>query len=133
MKVDSTPLLRQKNLKVTPQRVSVLNVMKSGGHFTGEQIYNELKKKMPSISLSTVYSTLDTLEKNELVTSFEVNGMRWFESKIESHVNVFCINENRVIDVDLDTSWLLKELKKKGINANKVSIVAHSFCNSKGT
>lgn len=133
MKIDSTQLLRQKHLKVTPQRVSVLNIMRLGGHFTGEQIYNGLKKKMPSISLSTVYSTLDILEENELVASFEVNGMKWFESKTESHVNVFCINENRVIDIDLDTSWLLKELKKRGINANKVSVVAHSICNSKGT
>ncbi|MCL5930439.1 MAG: transcriptional repressor [Candidatus Thermoplasmatota archaeon] len=133
MKIDSTKLLRQKHIKVTPQRVSVLNIMTSGGHFTGEQIYNVLKRKMPSISLSTVYSTLEVLEKNELVTSFEVNGMKWFESKTETHVNVFCINENKVMDVDLDTSWFLKELRKKGIKASKVSIVAHSICNSKDT
>ncbi len=131
MRIDSIQQLRDKRIKVTPQRVAILNIMKNGGHFTGEQIYNELKKKMPSISLSTVYSTLDTLERNEILSSFEVSGMRWFESRTESHVNVFCVDKNRVIDIDMDVSWLLNELKKKGISPTKVSIVAHSTCDQR--
>ncbi|MCL5680615.1 MAG: transcriptional repressor [Candidatus Thermoplasmatota archaeon] len=131
MEVDSTKMLMQKRLKVTPQRSMVLNLVREGGHFTGEQIYRLMKKKMPGISLSTVYRTLETLEANELISSFEVSGMKWFESKMESHINVFCVNENKIIDIDLDTSWLLEELRKKGIKGNKVSIVVQSICDSK--
>ena len=63
METELANLLRQHGLKVTPQRIAILKLLYSGGHFNGEQIYNELKKSEPSISLSTVYNALNTLEK----------------------------------------------------------------------
>ncbi|MEM3862202.1 MAG: transcriptional repressor, partial [Thermoplasmatales archaeon] len=66
--------LRERKLKVTPQRVLILKILNRGGHYTGEQVYNLIKKEIPGISISTVYNTLDTLHSKGLLNSFEVNG-----------------------------------------------------------
>lgn len=128
MAVNSISILRDKKLKVTPQRVSILNALRSGGHFTGEEVHNKIKKKEPGISISTVYNTLDTFERAGILNSFEANGMKWYEARIESHVNIYCTNENKIIDLDLDLTNLLTELRNKGINAAKVTVVAYSEC-----
>ncbi len=128
--MNSIQLLREKKLKITPQRTSILEVIKPGGHYTGEQIYNKIKSKVPGISLSTVYNTLNLLEKNSIISSFEVNGMKWYESRIDSHVNVYCEDRDKVTDLDLDLTFLLDELRKKGIVSNKISIVVYSDCKS---
>ena len=47
-------LLRSKKLKVTPQRIIITRLLLSGGHYTIDQVLNEVKKVDPSISISTV-------------------------------------------------------------------------------
>ena len=128
METDLVNLLRQKGLKVTPQRLSILKLLYNGGHYSGEQIYNELKKTEPSISLSTVYNALNTLEKAGLLNSFEVNGINWYEIKRELHVNVFCEDLNQIIDVNIDLDNLYKELKEKGLEIKSLNVVATAEC-----
>ncbi|BCU69235.1 Fur family transcriptional regulator [Stygiolobus caldivivus] len=128
MELDLANLLRQKGLKVTPQRLSILKLLYTGGHFNGEQIYNELKKSEPSISLSTVYNALNTLEKAGLLNSFEVNGITWYEIKRDLHVNVFCEDSDQIVDVDVDLEELYKKLNEKGINVKSLNVVVTAEC-----
>lgn len=128
METDLADLLRQKGLKVTPQRLSILKLLYNGGHFNGEQIYNELKKSEPSISLSTVYNALNALEKAGLLNSFEVNGITWYEIKRDLHVNVYCEDSNQIIDVNVDLEGLYKELSEKGINVKSLNVVVTAEC-----
>ncbi|MDT7875829.1 MAG: Fur family transcriptional regulator [Sulfolobus sp.] len=128
METELANLLRQHGLKVTPQRIAILKLLYSGGHFNGEQIYNELKKSEPSISLSTVYNALNTLEKAGLLNSFEVNGITWYEIRRNLHVNVFCEDTNQIIDVNINLNDLYKELEQKGINVKSLNVVAIAEC-----
>ncbi|MGC8645234.1 MAG: Fur family transcriptional regulator [Thermoplasmata archaeon] len=130
MSVDSISILKERGLRVTPQRISILDILAKGRHYTGEQVYSRIKGKIPTISLSTVYNVLDTLEKSGLLNSFEVNGTRWYDSNIETHVNVYCEDTDEVIDLDIDLTAIMEELKKKGIDVKKISVVAHSSCRS---
>lgn len=50
MEAEIINVLRTHGLKATPQRISILKLVHNGGHFNGEQIYNELKKIEPTIS-----------------------------------------------------------------------------------
>ncbi|MEM3448934.1 MAG: Fur family transcriptional regulator [Nitrososphaerota archaeon] len=124
--------LRERKLKVTPQRVLILKILNRGGHYTGEQVYNLIKKEIPGISISTVYNTLDTLHSKGLLNSFEVNGMKWYEAETRSHVNVYCTNSKEIIDIDLDFSQIERALKSKGLNPTKISIIAYSECEKQG-
>ena len=129
MEVELANLLKTYNLKVTPQRISILKILYKGGHFNGEQIYNELKKTEPSISLSTVYNTLNSLTKVGILNSFEINGVSWYEMKKNLHINVYCEDTNQIIDInDINLQTLYNELEKLGILVKNLNIVAIADC-----
>ena len=56
-------MLRKKGLKVTNQRMLVLEIMaeRPGEHLTAEEIYDLAKKKCPEIGLATIYRTVQVL------------------------------------------------------------------------
>lgn len=128
MEAEIVEMLRTKGLKVTPQRIAVIKEMMRGGHFSGEQIFSELKKTEPSISLSTVYNVLDTLEKAGIIRSFEAGGKTWYEVRMEPHVNVYCEDLGDVMDVDLDLSSVQKELEGRGIEPKNLSVIVYAEC-----
>jgi len=124
-------LLRKHDLKATPQRIAVMRVLLNGGHYTGEQIYNEVKKREPSISLSTVYNALEALENSGLVRSFEFMGVTWYEARLDPHVNVICVDspERKIVDVDINVSSIMEALSSKGFVVKNLSLVAIAECN----
>ncbi len=132
MEPNPVEMLRNSGIKVTPQRLSLLEMLYRGGHYTGEQLYNMLKEKIPGISISTVYNTLETLESLGIISSFEANGMKWYESKTKVHVNMYCVDEDRVVDLDLDVSEISKKLKDSGIDYMKMNIIIYSNCKDIG-
>ncbi len=56
-------LLKQNGLKVTTQRVAILEVLNSrpGKHLTAEEIYDYVRKKYPEIGIATVYRTIQNV------------------------------------------------------------------------
>lgn len=62
-------LLKEKGLKVTNQRLLVLEVLAEhrDDHMTAEDIYDLVKEEYPEIGLATIYRTLQLLLKMELV------------------------------------------------------------------
>ncbi|BFI76367.1 Fur family transcriptional regulator [Sulfurisphaera ohwakuensis] len=129
MEVELANILRSHGLKVTPQRLSILRILYKGGHFSGEQIYNELKKSEPSISLSTVYNTLNSLTEAGILNAFEINGITWYEIKRDLHINVYCQDTNQIIDItNIDLKFLYEELEKMGIYTKTLNIVAIAEC-----
>ncbi|WP_338603872.1 Fur family transcriptional regulator [Sulfolobus tengchongensis] len=128
MEVDLANLLRQRNLKVTPQRIAILKLIMKGGHFSGEQIYEELKKTEPSISLSTVYNTLETLKEAGILNSFEANGITWFEINRKPHINVFCTDSNMIMDLEIEIDNFMEKLNKTGLDVKNVNIIVYADC-----
>jgi Fur family transcriptional regulator, ferric uptake regulator len=62
-------LLKQNGLKVTTQRVAILEVLNSrpGIHLTAEEIYDFVKEKYPEIGIATVYRTIQMLSELNLI------------------------------------------------------------------
>ena len=59
---DLTESFRAKGLKITPQRLRIFEVLHdSDRHPTAESVYDEVRVEMPTISLRTVYQTLNDL------------------------------------------------------------------------
>ena len=57
---ETAQLLREKGLKVTPQRIAVYNMLLgTTAHPNAEMIYKTLEPTNPTMSLATVYKTLD--------------------------------------------------------------------------
>jgi Fe2+ or Zn2+ uptake regulation protein len=65
---DSAALLRRYGLRVTPQRLVVLEVLsRAHGHLSVEEIHTLVRLQQPALSAVTIYRTLETLEEYGLV------------------------------------------------------------------
>jgi len=120
-------ILRDKGYRLTPQRVEVINLvmekLAKREHPTFNDILTEVKQKMPSISASTVYSILKLMEENGFVVSFEHDGRTYYDS-VTPHVNVVCVNINKVIDIEDEE--IVGALRRRGIHPS--SIVVKAVC-----
>ncbi|MBJ6724513.1 transcriptional repressor [Geomonas sp. Red875] len=70
-------------------------------HPSARAIFQAARELHPSISLSTVYSTLAMLKALHLVKELEFEGMdNRYDMDTESHVNLLCTRCGRVVDFD---------------------------------
>ena len=66
--MDIAQKLREEGYKVTPQRIAIYNVLYAeNNHPTAEMIYQSLREDHPSMSLATVYKTMEIFERIGLV------------------------------------------------------------------
>ena len=60
--------LKQLGIRLTPQRLAIAEVVvNSGDHPSVKEIYERVKAFFPYVTLATVYSTLDVLERAAIV------------------------------------------------------------------
>ena len=93
-------IFRDNGYKVTPQRLAISNyVLTSEDHPSAEQIFHDLKKEHPTISLGTIYKTLALLNKLGLVQElcFDIGSSR-YDPDMDLHVNVVCSKCGKIND-----------------------------------
>ena len=104
--------LRSKGYKATPQRIAVCRIaLNSRAHPSAQQVYDEVKKIYPTVSLATVYKTLEVLRDLDLVQ--EINfpkGQARFDSYMNPHVNLVCLKCGNITDLD---DLTIKEITRK--------------------
>lgn len=104
-KMDFAKILKEKQLKVTPQRIAILNELQRSGHSCIENIFNNIKKQVPSISLATVYKNIVALNNYNVIKSVNTpNQKQQYEINIKPHVHLFCSICEKLEDFDIDTS-----------------------------
>lgn len=99
-----TTLLKSKQLKVTPQRLAIFNVLcNTVEHPSAETIYNALQSTHPTMSLATIYKTLDTLKKAELIQELNVGEDSFrYDANAASHPHMICHVCHSVSDLHTD-------------------------------
>lgn len=111
--------LRDSNLKVTPQRVAVLEALNNlKNHPTADKIKEYVVKNHPNIAVGTIYKTLDTFVEKGLIKKVktEKDVMR-YDAILENHHHLYCENTERIedfFDDELD-SLIDKYFQKKKI------------------
>lgn len=93
--------LHQKGLKITPQRLAVIDVLaeKQPQHPSASQVFREAKKRGKTLSLSTVYATLHDFSKHGLIKTLEFDQMEnRYEMNPDEHINLICEGCGRIID-----------------------------------
>ena len=91
---------RKKGLKITHQRLEIFKELKnSSDHPTVEKLYHRLLPKLPTISLDTIYRTLTTLEKHDLVVRVETGeSQARFEGRMAEHHHAICKSCGEITD-----------------------------------
>lgn len=93
--------LKLAGLRITPQRVEICRLLaESQEHPTAQQIYEELVKRYPSISLATVYNTLDVLVQHGVINLLGEAGDNavHYDADTSPHINLACLKCHKVID-----------------------------------
>lgn len=87
--------------KITPQRLAIYNTIKvSKDHPNAEAIFKQLEPTYPSISLATIYKSLELFSELELIQVINVgeNSFR-YDPNPKAHPHIICTNCNRVEDL----------------------------------
>src|SRR5687767_8028454 len=86
-------------LKPTQQRIVTYEALfKLNNHPTAEQIYDFVKPNNPSISLATIYKTLDTFVGSKLICKVMTDdGFMRYDAHTESHSHIYCTNTQEII------------------------------------
>ena len=111
-----TALLREKGFKVTPQRLALYNVLSNTTeHPSAEMIFSKLQEFYPTMSLATVYKTIEILKEIELVQILNVGEESFrYDANTDTHPHVRCLVCNRVDDIyGVDESAYVKQISEK--------------------
>jgi Fur family peroxide stress response transcriptional regulator len=110
--------LRKKGYKATPQRIAISRLaIRNRDHPSAQKIYEEVKAFFPTVSLATVYKTLQTLSKLGLIQELSFpEGQAKFDSYMKPHVNLVCTRCGNIQDID-DSS--AEEMVKRVAMATK--------------
>jgi Fe2+ or Zn2+ uptake regulation protein len=99
-----TQQFRAQGLKVTPQRQSIFRALSSStAHPTAEAVYSKVSAEMPTISLRTVYQTLNDLTAMGELSTLDVGtGSTRFDPNLEPHHHLVCTSCGRIDDLHVD-------------------------------
>jgi Fur family peroxide stress response transcriptional regulator len=130
---------REKGLKVTHQRLVIYRAIAgSTDHPSADMVYQEVRRKHPTISLATVYKTLETLKKVSLVCEvgpFHENAR--YEANLAHHHHLICTRCKRITDLDetvLSAICLPDHLKEHQVLGHTVWVRGLCpDCDEKGT
>jgi len=92
---------RAHGLKATPQRLAIYRaLLQTFEHPSAETLFRRVRRTMPSLSLGTVYKTLDSLEAAQLITRLSgVEESARYDAKLDPHHHLICTRCKKVIDV----------------------------------
>ena len=90
-----------KGLRVTPQRLTIYEaLLKAHSHPNAEEIYQIIHEAHPTISLATVYKTLDTFEKKGLVSSVTpIRDSIRYDPITTPHHHMICVRCKKIVDI----------------------------------
>ena len=105
MKNYATDMNRQKALRSTRQRKVIFEELcKLTTHPTADEMYQIVKKKLPRISLGTVYRNLEVLSKTGAIKKlrFGEDSMR-YDGNTKRHYHASCLSCGRLDDLPAGT------------------------------
>ncbi len=86
------PQLHAQGLRMTPQRMVILHVLRHcGGHLSPTEIFDRAHKELPGITEPTVYRTLEHLAQKKVVLAAHIgNGKMVYELAESNHHHLVC-------------------------------------------
>ena len=112
-------VLKKAEMRVTPQRVAILEAMyELKTHPTAENIIEFIKTKHPNIAIGTVYKVIENFVEKGIVDKVKTdNGVMRYDAFTGNHHHLFCDDSQRIEDYYDDTldEMLKKYFEKKQI------------------
>lgn len=118
-------LLKEHNLKVTPQRMAILHEISQAGHINIEDIYENIRRLYPSMSLATVYKNLTSMQEVDIVREVKIpNQKQKYELCCHPHIHLICEQCGKVEDLHYPYEPLMQNCAQESGYALRESSIA---------
>lgn len=110
--------------RITHQREIILEELRSvKTHPTADELFEQVRSRLPRVSLATVYRNLEWLCQQGIVQKIEVGGrQKRFDGTTKLHYHIRCIGCGRVDDVDMHP---VEELDHVLLKKNGYTVMGH--------
>jgi Fur family peroxide stress response transcriptional regulator len=96
-------VIRGHGYRATPQRLAIYDALhESGSHPTAQDIHQTVLERDPSVSLATVYKTLQLFVELGLAGEMGFRDQTHYDPEMEYHVHLVCTNCGKIEDLHVD-------------------------------
>jgi Fur family peroxide stress response transcriptional regulator len=122
--------IRNIGIKLTPQRIAIIKYLSSTErHPSADEIFRAVARKYPTMSIATVYNTIDALKEKGYIQelTFDPNKRR-FESNKKRHHHLICIKCNDIVDIKDVVDLELHNGKMRDFDIHEIQIAFYGLC-----
>lgn len=129
---DPVELLKDSGLRITPQRIAILEFMNANRtHATADEIYLALKQNFPSLSVATVYNTLRAFCEAAIIKELRFGDQASrFDLNTSLHHHLICERCGAMVDVYLPEVAVSEVAKEHGYLPGSYHIEIRGLCPS---
>lgn len=105
-------MLEDTSLRMTKQRQVILEELRAiTSHPTADEMYDLVRRRLPNVSLGTVYRNLEILAESGVVRKIDIGGTKKrFDGNVDEHHHLRCTICGRVDDLHINTDVDLEAL-----------------------
>lgn len=130
--LDLIKFLKEKGYKVTPQRIAVYDLLReTKDHPSVDMLYSRLQPLYPTMSLATVYKSLEVFKELGLVRELNVGEDKFrYDANVKQHPHVTCNCCGKVEDVEDEALFdLLEQVgAKTGYRLVEQKLYFYGYC-----
>ena len=107
--------------KTVQRQIIVEELNKLQSHPTADELYLIVRKRLPKISLGTVYRNLDLLSSAGKILKLETSGkQKRFDGCLKRHFHKCCSRCNGVRDVEIDGMYTVEAILGQMVKDNNL-------------
>jgi len=116
--------------KLTPQRIAILQYLDGNKeHPSAEDIYKAVRRKFPTMSFATVYSTLAVLKEKKIILELTLDpDKKRYDPELEDHNHMICISCKRIIDIFGEHSLTLSKSERRNFSVLNSHVEVRGLC-----
>jgi Fur family ferric uptake transcriptional regulator len=118
-------LIREMGIKVTQQRIAILEALSGGrAHVTAQEVFEKVNRKYPEIGFATVYRFLRKMAEQNLVTEVRMGGLpaRYELTPRRHHDHLTCVRCGLIVEFE---SPQIEALQEAMARENKFHLTHH--------
>jgi Fur family transcriptional regulator, peroxide stress response regulator len=123
--------MKKAGLRLTSQRLAIIDFLAgTSSHPSAAAVLAAAKKKAPTVSLSTVYLTLDALKRAGLIRELEFTDRdSRFEGDVSDHLNLVCVECGVIEDFPSGPPVPADKVEKRtGFKVSEVRLEYYGHC-----
>jgi len=123
---------RERGLSVTVKRRAVLEmILERRDHPTAEEVYGDIRSRLPTVSRTTVYRILSTLVRlGSIAKVCHPGSAARFEPRLEPHDHLVCTHCERIIDIERkpldEVEW--PDVRRQGFEIRGCEVHFRGLC-----